>query len=113
MCPDKDNLLATDNHGCLDHNSEYSSLKPIDHTYNTKAMATGKLFLPRINNNYGGRTLKKRIPYPLNSLPEAIRRETNKNKFKRLLKKAFPRFTYIKYHLCLVPIADFMDSTVI
>jgi hypothetical protein len=83
-------ILATNNHSCLEPNSVYSSLlKPIHHAHNTKSMATGKLFVPRINNYYGDRTLKKRIPYLLNSLPEAIRCERNKNKFKRLLRKHY------------------------
>ena len=50
-------------------------------------MSAGRYQVPRVNNYYGDRTLKKRIPYLLNRLPANITNESNKIRFKFLLKK--------------------------
>lgn len=50
-------------------------------------MTAGKYDVPRVSNYYGDRTLKKRVPYLLNTLPADIRQEDNKVKFARKLKK--------------------------
>ncbi|KAF9799504.1 hypothetical protein SFRURICE_018691 [Spodoptera frugiperda] len=42
---------------------------------NTRSMSSGKYEVPRVNNVYGDRSLKKRIPYLLNHLPNEIREE--------------------------------------
>lgn len=76
-------LIATNNHG----NREHNPLVNVSNTYCTRAMTSGKFVVPRVTNVYGDRTLKKRIPYILNSLPATIRDECNKNKFKCKLKK--------------------------
>ncbi|KAL0879948.1 hypothetical protein ABMA27_002462 [Loxostege sticticalis] len=55
----------------------------------TRLMSAGKFEVPKVNNYFGDRTLKKRLPYLLNSSPEDIHREQEKNVFKRKLKKYF------------------------
>lgn len=43
-----------------------------------KYITNSKFDVPRISNYYGDRTLRKRLPFILNSLPVDIRNETNK-----------------------------------
>ncbi|XP_047025545.1 uncharacterized protein LOC124642082 [Helicoverpa zea] len=77
-------LLATNSHGNRERNS---LLTNVSNSYNTRTMSSGKYVVPRVNNVYGDRTLEKRVPYVLNSLPDDIRNENRKNKFKIKLKK--------------------------
>ncbi|XP_049871042.1 uncharacterized protein LOC126370262 [Pectinophora gossypiella] len=76
-------LLAINHHG----NQEHDQLSLASHSYGTRSVCAGKFEVPRVNNYYGDRTLKKRLPYLLNSLPENIRLEPNKSKYKKLLKQ--------------------------
>ncbi|KAG7301489.1 hypothetical protein JYU34_014455 [Plutella xylostella] len=64
-------------------------LHPITHKHGTRSISEGKFEVPKVNNYYGDRTLKKRIPYLLNSLPQDIRQEPMLSKFKTKLKKYF------------------------
>lgn len=75
-------LLAVNNHGSQVHNPI-----PIEHKHGTRSVSAGKYEVPRVNNYFGDRTLAKRLPYFLNTLPEDIRHEPNKHKFKKALKK--------------------------
>ncbi|XP_060805091.1 uncharacterized protein LOC132902787 [Amyelois transitella] len=75
-------LLAVNNHGKRD-----LSLALIRHGRGTRSVTTGKYKVPRVNNYFGDRTLKKRLPYLLNSLPENIRLEPRLCRFKNMLKK--------------------------
>ncbi|KAF9795227.1 hypothetical protein SFRURICE_004599, partial [Spodoptera frugiperda] len=77
-------ILATNNHGKHEHNS---LLTIVCNKNNTRSMTSGKYEVPRVNNVYGDRSLKKRIPYLLNHLPNEIREEKSKNRFKFKLKK--------------------------
>ncbi|KAL0882702.1 hypothetical protein ABMA27_001125 [Loxostege sticticalis] len=77
-------LLAINN-----HDSQENSPTLVNHSHCTRSMSAGKFEVPKVNNFFGDRTLKKRLPYLLNSLPEDIRREQDKNVFKRNLKKYF------------------------
>lgn len=79
-------LLATNNHSNREHGS---FLIKTDNVYNTRSMTSGKYDVPRVTNYYGDRTLQKRIPYLLNSLPEVIRTEPKFNKFKKKLRTFF------------------------
>lgn len=77
-------ILATNNHSKQEHNSP---LTIVCNKNNTRSMTSGKYEVPRVNNVYGDRSLKKRIPYLLNHLPNEIREEKSKNRFKFKLKK--------------------------
>ncbi|XP_047024633.1 uncharacterized protein LOC124633450 [Helicoverpa zea] len=78
----KHRYLLLVNHHCIqEHNLTY-----VKNNHNTRSMAAGRFNVPRVTNYFGDRTLKKRIPYLLNSLPADIRSETNIKKFKRKLK---------------------------
>ncbi|XP_061728263.1 uncharacterized protein LOC133533314 [Cydia pomonella] len=74
-------LLAINNHS----NKVHISTR-LEHKHNTRSVAVQKYEIPRVTNYYGDRTLRKRLPYFLNSLPENIRLEPNKIKFKKALK---------------------------
>ncbi|XP_045505188.1 uncharacterized protein LOC123701725 [Colias croceus] len=74
-------LLAVNNH------SSISSLILLNTNHTTRSVTSGKYEVPRVNNYFGDRTLDKRLPYFLNSLPEYIRTEANIHKFKSLLRK--------------------------
>lgn len=76
-------LLAINNH------SSQECHLPVMHSYNTRSISAGKYAVPKVTNYYGDRTLSKRIPYILNSVPQDVRLETNVNKFGSLLKKHF------------------------
>lgn len=73
-------LLAVNNHG----RRECHSL--VVHRHNTRSISAGKYFVPKVSNYFGDRTLNKRIPFILNSLPQNIRLENNLKKFSSLLK---------------------------
>lgn len=75
-------LLAINQHGRKEHD-----LSIVTNNHSTRSVAAGKFNVPRVNNYFGDRTLKKRIPYVLNSLPADIRQENNKRIFKSKLKK--------------------------
>nr|XP_049702185.1 uncharacterized protein LOC126055726 [Helicoverpa armigera] len=77
-------LLAINQHGRKEHD-----LSIVSNTYNTRSMPAGKYNVPRVHNYFGDRTLKKRVPYVLNSLPADIRQENNRKLFKVKLKKYF------------------------
>lgn len=74
-------LLLVNNHGINQH-----VLLNTSHNHGTRFVSSGKYDVPRVNNYFGDRTLRKRLPYLLNTLPEAIRLEPNKSKFKKTLK---------------------------
>lgn len=75
-------LLLVKNHSKQDR---FTNL--VQHKTGTRSMSKGKFVIPMVQNYYGDRTLKKRVPYLLNSLPEDIRREPKLARFKSLLKK--------------------------
>ncbi|XP_037874514.1 uncharacterized protein LOC119630122 isoform X1 [Bombyx mori] len=75
-------LLLVNNHSKQDRLTNL-----VQHKTGTRSMSKGKFEIPMVQNYYGDRTLKKRVPYLLNSLPEDIRREPILAKFKSLLKK--------------------------
>lgn len=77
-------ILATNNHGIQEHN-----LVLYNNNCNTRSMTSSRFIVPRVNNYYGDRTLKKRLPYLLNTLPEDIRSEGDKRVFKRKLWKHY------------------------
>ncbi|CAK1586673.1 unnamed protein product [Parnassius mnemosyne] len=75
-------LLALNNYNCRER-----TLILVKHGQGTRSKSAGKFVVPKVNNYYGDRTLKKRLPYFLNTLPEDIRREPVKNIFKNKLKQ--------------------------
>ncbi|CAH2088033.1 unnamed protein product [Euphydryas editha] len=78
-------LLVINNHySSGDHNP---LLTKVINTHNTRAMTSGKYVVPRVNNYYEDRTLKKRLPYLLNSLPQDINHNDKKTLLKIRLKK--------------------------
>lgn len=74
-------LLAVNNYDNLKY------LHLVRHKHNTRTMTAGKYEVPRVSNYYGDRTLKKRIPYIINTLPADIVHEPKKARFKYRLKK--------------------------
>ncbi|XP_049886501.1 uncharacterized protein LOC126380976 [Pectinophora gossypiella] len=74
-------LLILNNHSNPDHR------ELVEHGQCTRTMSTGRYVVPRVNNYFGDRTLRKRIPYLYNMLPVDIRQECNINKFRKSLFK--------------------------
>lgn len=75
-------LLALNN-----HSNQETNLRHVIHNYGTRTISMGKYSVPKVKNYYGDRTLRKRLPCLLNSLPEDIRSEPYKTKFKNRLYK--------------------------
>lgn len=71
------------------HGGQGRDLQLKNHNYSTRAQYKGKYEVPRVVNYYGDRSLKKRLPYLLNTLPEDLRKEPSKVKFGRYLKRFF------------------------
>ena len=74
-------LLFSNNYGCREH------LTPVHHGHSTRAISEGKYVVPRINNYYGDRCLKKRIPYLANQLPSEVAEAQYKRYSIKLFKK--------------------------
>ncbi|KAL4710586.1 hypothetical protein ACJJTC_003222 [Scirpophaga incertulas] len=68
------------------HANQEHSLCRVQHQYSTRSVFAGRYEVPRISNYYGDRTIKKRLPYVLNTMPVDIRQETHKLKFKNKLR---------------------------
>lgn len=74
-------LILTSTHGTWDRH------QLLAHNHTTRSISAGKYEVPRVVNYYGDRTIEKRIPYLLNSLPADIRNESAKHKFAKSLKE--------------------------